>query len=85
MIERESQIRELYDLKHRKDNEIHKHFDYENELSDKMFSNYIFRNGIMKQFITKLQKLFVIGIETQLSIRNFYNFTVSKYYNRHNN
>ena len=58
MLERESQIKELDDLKHRKDNEIHKHFDYENEIQNKMFSSYIFKNDIMKQFITKLKKLF---------------------------
>jgi hypothetical protein len=85
MIERESQIKEIYDLKHRKDNEIHTHFDYENELMNKMMPEYARRNDMMNEFVLKIQKLFVWGIETQLTIRNFYNYTVDKYYNRHNN
>jgi len=85
MIERESQIKELFDLKHRKDNEIHKHFDYENELVNRMMPEYTRRNESVNEFILKLQQLFVWGIESNLVIRNFYNYTVHKYYNRHNN
>lgn len=85
MIERESQIKELFDLKHRKDNEIHQHFDYENELLNKMLPEYVRRNDNVNEFLIKIQKLFVWGIETQLTIRNFYNYTVSRYYNKHNN
>ena len=85
MIERESQIKELFDLKHRKDNEINQHFDYENELMNKMMPEYARRNNTVNEFIIRIQKLFVWGIETQLTIRNFYNFSVSRYYNRHPN
>ena len=85
MIERESQIKELYDLKHRKDNEIHQHFDYENELMNKLMPEYARRNEMVNQFVLRLQKLFVWGIEAQLTIRNFYNYTVDKYYNKHPN
>jgi len=85
MIERESQIKELYDLKHRKDNEINKGFDYENKLVDKIMPVYARRNEVVNDFILQMQKLFVWGIESQLIIRNFYNYTVSKYYNKHSN
>jgi hypothetical protein len=85
MIERESQIKELFDLKHRKDNDLHLHFDYENELMDKMMPEYARRNTTVNEFVLRIQKLFVWGIETQLTIRNFYNPVVHKYYNRHNN
>lgn len=85
MIERESQIKELYDLKHRKDNEIHKGFDYENKLVDKIMPAYGRRNQMFNDFVVQMQKLFVWGIESQLTIRNFYNYTVGKYYNKHNN
>jgi hypothetical protein len=84
MIERESQIKELYDLKHRKDN-IHSGFDYENQLMNRMMPEYARRNNMVNEFASKIQKLFVWGIETQLTIRNFYNYTVSKYYNKHSN
>ena len=85
MIERESQIKELYDLKHRKDNELYVHFDYETELINKMMPEYGRRNDMVNQFTNYMKKVFVWGIETQLIIRNFYNYTVSKYYDRHNN
>jgi len=85
MIERESQIKELYDLKHRKDDEIHVHFDYENELINKMMPEYARRNDTVNTFTQKLQNLFVWGIEAQLVLRNFYNYTVSRYYNKHSN
>lgn len=85
MIERESQIKELYDLKHRKDDEPHVHFDYENELINKIMPEYARRNDMVNQFVLQLQRLFVWGIETQLTIRNFYNYTVNKYYNKHPN
>lgn len=85
MIERESQIKELYDLKHRKDDEIHVHFDYENELINKMMPEYTRRNNNINLYTKKLQNLMVWGIETNLVLRNWYNFTVSKYYNKHSN
>ena len=85
MIERESQIKELYDLKHRNDNDLHVHFDYENELMNKMMPEYARRNVTVNQFVLQIQRLFVWGIETQLTIRNFYNYTVDKYYNKHSN
>lgn len=84
MIERESQIKELYDLKHRKDNLV-TGFDYENELMDRMMPDYARRNDTVNNFVNKIQNLFVWGIEAQLTIRNFYNYTVGKYYNKHNN
>jgi hypothetical protein len=85
MIERESQIKELFDLKHRKDNEINTGFDYENKLLDKIMPAYARKNEMINDFVLKLQNLFVWGIETQLTIRNFYNYTVSRYYNKHPN
>jgi len=85
MIERESQIKELYDLKHRKDDEIHIHFDYENELINKLMPEYARRNDTVNAFSKQLQKLMVWGIEANLVLRNFYNPVVNKYYNKHSN
>ena len=85
MIERESQIKELYDLKHRKDNEINTHYDYENELINKIIPDYTRRNDNVNNFLNKMKNLFVWGIESNLVIRNFYNYTVSRYYNKHQN
>jgi len=85
MIERESHIKELYDLKHRKDEDPNVHFDYENNLINKLMPEYGRRNTNVNEFTKQLQKLMVWGIETQLVLRNFYNFTSSRYYSNHPN
>lgn len=85
MIERESEIKELYDLKHRKDNEIHTHYDYETNFIRKSFSKYIYRNDDMYKMLDLLREQWIWMIESVLPIRNFYNYTVGKYYNKHSN
>jgi len=85
MIERESQIKELYDLKHRKDVELHTHFDYENKLLEKMLPAYIFKNPIMQDFLVRLQKIMVWTYESNVVVRNWYNWSVDRYYSRHSN
>lgn len=85
MIERESQIKEIYDLKHRKDDDPNIHFDYENELINKTMPEYIRRNDTVNDFTNLFKNLLVWGIESQLILRNFYNYTVDKYYNKHSN
>jgi len=85
MIERESQIKELYDLKHGKDEDPNIHFDYENELINKVMPEYARRNDTINDFTKLFQKLLVWGIESQLVLRNFYNPIVNKYYSGHSN
>jgi hypothetical protein len=85
MIERESQIKELYDLRHRKDVELHTHFDWENNMLQKMVSSRMYNNPIMSDFLDRYQKLLVWMYESNVVVRNLYNFCVSRYYNRYNN
>ena len=85
MLDRESQIKELYDLKHINDDEIHTGFDYEENLMSKSLSNVMFQNETTRTFINKIKPLYLNMIESNLIIRNFFNYTVSKYYNRHSN
>lgn len=85
MIERESQIKELYDLRHRKDEELHTHFDWENNMIEKMVSSHMYNNPILSDFLNRYQKLLVWMYESNVVIRNLYNYTVSRYYNRYNN
>jgi len=85
MIERESQIKELYDLKHRKDEELHTHFDWENNMMEKMVSKHLFNNPQMIDFLSKYQKLLVWIYESNVIVRNFYNYTCGKYWNKYNN
>lgn len=85
MIERESQIKELYDLKHRKDNEINTHFDWETKMLEKMVSSHMYNNPKMVEFLNKYQGLLTWVYETNVVVRNLYNYTVSPYWNKYNN
>ena len=85
MIEREKHIREIYDLHNRKDELLHTGYDYENNLFSNTLSNVMFGNPTLQAFLDKLQKNVVYMIESNLLIRNFWNYTVGKYYNKHNN
>lgn len=85
MIERESQIKELYDLKHRHDVELHVHFDWENKMLENMISIHMYNNPKMVDFLNRYQKLLVWMYESNVVVRNLYNYTCGKYYNRYNN
>jgi len=85
MIDRKSHIPDLYDLKHKNDSVADNGFDYENKLFSKLFSNVLYGNNKTKDFLDMLQYNAVWMIESVLPIRNFWNYTVDKYYNKHNN
>jgi hypothetical protein len=84
MIEKDMQIKELYELKHMNDN-INSGFDYEEGLLRTTFSTVMFQNDTTNTFLNKLKSLFIYSIESNLVARNWFNYTVSKYYNKHNN
>ena len=85
MIEKDKQVNELYYIKHRNDDLKHTGFDYENRILRKTLSGLMFDNPTMNTFLTYLQKQVVWMIESTLVVRNFWNYTVNKYYNKHNN
>ena len=84
MIEKDMQIKELYELKHMND-KIESGFDYEEGLLRTTFSNVMFQNDMTRNFLNKIKSLFIYSIESNLVARNWFNYTVSKYYNKHNN
>jgi hypothetical protein len=83
MLDRDSQIKELYDLKHINDDEKHTGFDYEENIMTKSLSNLMFQNETTKTFIEMIKPLHISMLESNLIVRNFFNYTVSKYYNRY--
>lgn len=85
MIEENKHIRELYYIDHRNDQLKHTGYDYQTHLFKKTLSNVMFNNPKMNEFLSKLQHLTIYMIESTLIVRNLYNYTVSKYYNNHNN
>jgi hypothetical protein len=84
MIEKDTQIKELYELKHMNDN-IESGFDYEENLITNSFSNVMFQNQMTFDFLNKIKSLLIYTIESNLIARNWFNYTVNKYYNKHNN
>lgn len=84
MIEKDMQIKELYELKHMND-KIDSGFDYEEGLLRTSFSNVMFQNQMTNDFLNKIKSLLIYTIESNLVARNWFNYTVSKYYNKHNN
>ena len=84
MIEKDTQIKELYELKHINDS-IETGFDYEDGLIRTTFSNVMFQNQMTFDFINKIKVLLLYTIESNLVARNWFNYTVHKYYNKHNN
>jgi hypothetical protein len=84
MIEKDMHVKELYELKHMND-EIETGFDYEDGLLRTTFSNVMFQNETTNTFLNKIKSLIIYSIEANLVARNWFNYTVSKYYNKHNN
>jgi len=85
MIQKERHINSLYYIKHRKDKLKNTGFNYEKEIFNVTLSNLMLDNPTTKNFLDLLRKQVVWMIESTLVIRNFYNFTVDKYYNKHSN
>ncbi len=83
MLDKDKEIQELYFLKHSKDNLKHRHFPWEDNLLQKTTSNYIWKNPNMNTFLTLLNKPVTLMVEQMNVARNFFNYTVDKYYNDH--
>lgn len=85
MLDRLTQIPELYNLRHRHDESKHTPFDAESNLFKRLFSNVMFRNPKLADFLTQFQSQAVVMLESVLVIRNYFNYSVSKYWNGHLN
>lgn len=85
MIEKDRHIKELWDLNHRNDSTLHTGFDYQNKMYSKILSNIMFSNENTTEFLNKIQKLSVWQNESVLVFRNFFNYTIDKNSDQHNN
>ena len=85
MIEENSQIKELYDFKHRNDSYNNRGYNYEERFVENLTSSYLRSNPTNYNFLKQMEKYYVLSLETLLPVRNFYNFTVNKYFNKHSN
>ena len=84
-LEKGLHIPELYDLNHFNDNELHVAYNYQDNILKKGLSKQIFKNDKTNGFLLNLQEMVVCMIQTNLITRNFFNHSVSKYYDKHPN
>jgi len=85
MIQEEKHITELWNVKHRKDDLKYTGFNYEENLYRRTLSSVMFDNPILNEFLTRLQKQTILMLESTLVVRNFWNYTVPRFYNKHPN
>lgn len=80
---KDSQVNELYVLKHRHDRNQYDAFDIEDNILRRSLSNFLFTNDTMNDFLLKMQGLYALYFDQMNVIRNLKNWTVDKYYNNH--
>ena len=83
--EKNVHIPELYDLNHRYDKELHNAETYKERILERSLSKNIYQNDKTAGFLDLLQPIVVQMISSNVILRNWFNWTVSKYYDRHNN
>ena len=84
-FERTVNIGELYDLKHRHDNEPYNVNEYKDKLLEGTLSKILYSNEKTRGFLELLQEMVAHMFSTNTVIRNYFNHSVSKYYDRHHN
>jgi hypothetical protein len=83
MLDKEVQIPELYQLRHRHDNFKHRHFPWEKWILKKSTVPMLWKNPNMNGYMTRIEKIMVLFISQVAVVRNFWNISVNKYYNDH--
>lgn len=84
-FEKHVHIPELYDLNHKHDNNLNAGYNYKDNVLKNSLSRQLFKNDISNTFLLKLQELISLTIDSNVILRNWFNFTNSKYYDKHNN
>ncbi len=83
--EKNVHIPELYELSHRHDRELHNAETYKDRILEKSLSKNLYQNDKTAGFLDLLQPMVVQMISSNTILRNWFNWTTSKYYDRHNN
>ena len=84
-LENDVHINELYILSHRHDNELHNAVTYKTTLLEKSVPRNIYNNDKTKGFLDLFQPMIIHMITSNVITRNFFNWTVNKFYDRHSN
>lgn len=84
-LEKGLHIPELYDLNHFKDKQLNAGYNYQDNVLSRSLSRQLYKNDKTNGFLVHLQNMMVCMIQSNLISRNWFNFTVSKYYDKHPN
>ena len=84
MYYKEQHLLELYDLKHRHDDD-NQYVDYEKDILNRTLSPKLFENDRMFNFLDMTKRLVAILFDNYNIIKNFKNYNVDKYYYQHKN
>lgn len=83
MLYQRKQIKEIYDLKHRHDDND-QFVDYEKQILDNSLSPYIYKNDLMNSWLKKMQPLLSLLFDQMNIVKNWRNYIVDKDYYQHN-
>jgi hypothetical protein len=83
MLYERKDLPELHTLKHRHD-DFDDYVDYEKTILTSSLSPYMFNNNLMNNFILRLQPLTALLFDQMNVMKNFRNYTVDKYFYKHN-
>lgn len=84
MLNKERQIEELWDLKHRNDTD-RDWVDYEDIILDRTLSPYVFQNDEMKNYLDNIKGIPSRWFDQVNMIKNYKNYIVEKDYYKHKN
>ena len=84
MLNKERQIEELWDLKHRNDTDKD-WVDYEDIILDRTLSPYVFQNDEMKNYLDNIKGIPSRWFDQVNMIKNYKNYIVEKDYYKHKN
>ena len=83
MLDRERMIREVYDLQHKHDDDPTAGHRYEDDLLTRSVTPVILRNRQLSWFLGYVQSMMVVMVDQTQELRNLFNYTVDRYYDRH--
>jgi len=83
MLYERKDLPELHKLKHRHD-DFDDYVDYEKTILKSALSPYLYNNDLMNNFLNRLQPLVALLFDQMNIVKNWRNYTVDKYFYKHN-
>jgi hypothetical protein len=82
-LDKDTQIQELYFLKHKHDKKLHTGFNWQDNILKNTTTPYLWKNRVMYTYLSQIEKMVSVMVQKMTVARNFFNYTVPKYYDEH--